>query len=431
RNDEIGELAKTFVQMGTAIKESRTEIEGKVSEQTMDMKLQKDKLETQQIAILNILDDVELEKAKSDRLAEDLNKYKLAVDSASDQIIITDEKGVIVYANKTLEQITGYSIEEAVGTKAGKLWGGLMSSEFYENMWKIISDEKKPYQCELQNKRKDGSKYDAQLSIAPVLDSNSEVKFFVGIERDISKEKSIDRMKTEFISLASHQLRTPLSAMKWLAEMLLNNDAGELNDKQRELLTDINTSNERMISLVNSLLNIARIESGRIMVEPKPTNLKDLVDKILKEIRQAISAKKQKCNIDIDEAIKDINIDPNLIGEVFKNLITNANKYTPKSGEITIRITQDETNIICEVADNGYGIPKADLPSIFQKFFRSDNILEHDAEGTGLGLYLVKTIIESSEGEINIESAEGKGSKFIFTLLKAGMQKKSGDVTIS
>ena len=83
------------------------------------------------------------------------------------------------------------------------------------------------------------------------------------------------------------------------------------------------------------------------------------------------------------------------------------------------------------MADNGYGIPKADLPSIFQKFFRSDNILEHDAEGTGLGLYLVKTIIESSEGEINIESAEGKGSKFIFTLLKAGMQKKSGDVTIS
>lgn len=361
---------------------------------------------------------------------KETEKFKLAVENASDHIVITDAEGIVLYANPTVETISGFTFQETVGQKAGKLWGNLMDKSFYQNMWKVIKTDKKTFIGEITNHRKNGQKYIAEIKISPILDHQRQVLFFVGIERDITKIKEIDRMKTEFLSLASHQLRTPLSAMKWFLEMLLTGDAGELVDKQRKFVTKVNQSNERMIGLVNALLNVSRIESGRIMIDPEPTNLKELVDQIITEVQPKLEEKKQQLRVKADPTLPSIKIDPKLIREVYLNLLTNAIKYTPPGGEISVSISKKDPEIISQVSDNGYGIPKAQQNRVFQKFFRGENILKKETRGTGLGLYLIKAIVESSGGKIWFQSQEGKGTTFWFSLPLAGSLAKKGEVGI-
>lgn len=153
-------------------------------------------------------------------LVHDLLKFKLAVENSSNHIIITDVDGKILYANKAAEAVTGYSKNEMIGQRPS-LWGNQMGQEYYKNFWHVIKNEKKTFVGEVNNKRKNGEQYIAAVSISPVLDEKGVIKFFVGIERDITKEKEIDRAKTEFVSIAAHQLRTPLAIIRWYGEMLL------------------------------------------------------------------------------------------------------------------------------------------------------------------------------------------------------------------
>jgi len=430
--DEIGALSRSFNKMTAAVKTSRIEIETKVSQQTKEITEKSLDLENQQKAILNILEDVEEEKNKTQDLATDLQKFKLAVDSTAEHIVITDSEGIILYANQAVKSITGFDSKEVLGKKAGNkdLWGGIMDKKIYEDFWTQIKKDKKPFLGEFNNKRKDGSKYIAQANVSPVLDKDGNVAFFVGIERDITKIKDIDRMKTEFISLASHQLRTPLSAMKWFSEMLLAGDAGKLTGEQTEYVNNIYQSNERMVDLVNSLLNISRIESGRIIINPSPTDLGQLVNDALTELQNKIKEKEQNLIVSVHPNLPKIDIDPKLIREVYNNLLTNAIKYTPQKGEISIFISKNETDILSQITDTGYGIPKKDYDKLFQKFYRGENIVKLETEGTGLGLYLAKAIIESSGGKIWFESEEGKGTSFWFSLPLTGSVPKKGDVSI-
>ncbi len=162
---------------------------------------------------------------------EELEKFYKAVASAGEHIIITDFDGKIIYANKAAEEITGYSMKEMLG-QTPRLWGGLMPREFYEKMWKTIKEDKKPFRGEIQNKKKNGQLYFANTRISPVLDENGNAKFFVGIERDISEEKALEKARADLLTLASHQLRTPLSGTKWLIETLRRGVLGRINKKQ-------------------------------------------------------------------------------------------------------------------------------------------------------------------------------------------------------
>lgn len=428
--DEIGELSREFDALTAAVKQSRADVDRKVEEQTREI-VQKNKgMEDQQKAILNILEDVELEKKKAESLATDLSKFQLAVENASDHIVITDPEGKILYANKAVERITGFTPADVVGKKVGnkELWGGLMELPFYQLLWKTIKTDKKVFSGEIQNHRRNGEKYIAKASIAPILDKNGDVAFFVAIERDVTREKEIDRMKTEFISLASHQLRTPLAAMKWFSEMLLAGDAGVLTKDQTEYIGNISLSVQRMIELVNSLLNISRIESGRLIIDPKPTDIKKLLDELFVDLKKQFIDKNLTYAVSVDDNLPMINVDPRLIREVYTNLLTNAIKYTPKEGKISIFVSKKEDQLISQVTDTGYGIPDVDKERVFQKFFRGRNIMKLETEGTGLGLYLIKAIVESSGGKIWFESIEGKGTTFWFSLPMSGMTAKSGDV---
>jgi PAS domain S-box len=424
--DEIEDLGISFSKMTAKLKEYYSDLEDKVADRTKELNIKNEYLNNTKLATLNILDDIQDEKNKTVILAKDLEKFKLALDNASDHVVITDADGITLYCNSGVERITGYTREEALGKKAGTLWAQPMPKEFYEKLWKTIKTDKKPYDGSLKNKRKNGELYDAQITISPVLNDKSEVEFFIGIERDITHEKMVDQAKTEFVSLASHQLRTPLSSVNWYAEMLLAGDGGKLNDEQTTFVKEIYTGNQRMVALVNSLLNVSRLELGTFAVEPEPTDVVQMAADVIKELQPSIISKKLKVTFEHADGIPIIQADPKLFRIVYQNLLSNAVKYTPDGGSVALKLNKTTKNLLIEVTDTGYGIPKSEQSKIFQKLFRAENVREKDTEGTGLGLYIVKSIIDHAEGKISFKSTENKGTTFNLEIPLSGMKKKEG-----
>ncbi|TSC60438.1 MAG: Uncharacterized protein LiPW15_316 [Parcubacteria group bacterium LiPW_15] len=358
--------------------------------------------------------------------AAELQQFKRAVDNASDHIIITDPDAKIIYVNRGAERTTGYSAKEMIG-KTPALWGGQMPKEFYTNMWRVIKTEKKSFTGKVTNRRKSGETYLSEFSISPILSEDGNIIFFVGVERDITKAEEIDRSKSEFVSLASHQLRTPLSAINWYAEMLLGGDAGALNDKQKDYASEIYASSRRMAELVGALLNVSRIELGTFAIEPKPTDIRDIANSVIKELEPKILTKNQVVVSNYSEDVpKLINIDPNLTRMILQNLISNSVKYTPDGGKISIFISKTERDVVVKVLDNGYGIPLNQQERVFEKFFRADNIIPVETDGTGLGLYIVKEIVEKSGGAVSFESEENVGTTFSVTIPISGMKQRTG-----
>ena len=374
--------------------------------------------EKSQKAILNVLEDVEVEKNRSEEAANELQKFKLAVENATEHIIITDPNGGILFANKGVELITGYPIKEVIG-KRPSLWGGQMPKEFYEELWNTIKYRKVAFIGEIKNKRKNGEIYIAESHIAPILNPKGEVIFFVGIERDITKTKELDRAKSEFVSVASHQLRTPLTGIKWLTEVLLKNKDNNLTEKQKEILKDINFSNDRVINLVNDLLSISRIEKGKGQdLTLKEVNINSLINEVIKDLKPVASNNGVDLNI-LAALPKDfkLTIDEEKIRQSMNNLISNAIKYSkPTGGRVDVLAEIKDDELIFSVKDNGIGIPLSAQRRIFEKFFRADNAVLSQTEGTGLGLFIVKTYIENHGGKLWFESKEGEGSTFSFSL---------------
>ncbi|NTU69558.1 PAS domain S-box protein [bacterium] len=398
-----------------------------------DLKSKQNFLEDQQDAVLNILEDIEEEKEKTQRSVDELNKFKLAVANASDHIIITNPDGIIIYANKAVEMITGFSQSEVIGAKAGSksLWGGLMDSDFYKKLWDTIKKRKITFVGEIRNIRKNKDQYDAAVSISPVFDDNKNIVFFVGIERDITREKDVDRAKTEFVSLASHQLRTPLSSINWYSEMLLDGDVGKLNDDQELYIKEIYKGNQRMVELVNALLNVSRLELGTFAIEPGPVNIKDLISSLANEMNPMSQARRIKVSIDIAKGVPlTYNADKNLFRIIIQNFLSNAIKYTYEKGKIIIKVEKKGKNLVFSVKDNGYGIPDNQKDKIFTKLFRADNVRQMDTEGTGLGLYIIKQIVEACSGSVGFISKENKGTTFFASLPASGMKEKKGSKKI-
>ncbi|HOX60789.1 MAG TPA: PAS domain-containing sensor histidine kinase [Candidatus Magasanikbacteria bacterium] len=388
-------------------------------------------IEKTQKAVLNILEDVAEEKDKNLALAKDLEKFKLAVDNTSDHIVITDPEGIVLYANKAAEKITGYKIDQAKGKKAASLWKMPMPKEYYIKMWDTIKKKKRPFVGVIQNKRKNGEIYDASISISPIINEKGDIVFFVGLERDITKEKEIDRAKTEFVSLASHQLRTPLSTINWYAEMLIAGDAGKLSEEQSNFVNEIYHGNQRMVELVNSLLNVSRLELGTFLVEPTNENILEIAEIVVKELTPLINNKKINLIKKYDETIGFMPLDRKLTDIVILNLLSNAVKYTPEEGGVTLSIEKKKDGIWIIVQDNGYGIPVAQQEKIFTKLFRADNAREKDADGTGLGLYIVKSILKNVGGDVSFKSEENKGTTFFAKIPLSGMKAKAGTKSLN
>jgi signal transduction histidine kinase len=272
---------------------------------------------------------------------------------------------------------------------------------------------------QVEQKNKEIAEINLQLKVS----EEAAVKVFKEIEE-------VQQMKTEFISLASHQLRTPLVGMKWGLEMLLNGDLGVLEPPQYEYVNDVYKSNERMISLVSGLLNVSRVESNRFMINPQPTDLNTLAQEVIDELKQKSQENNQIITLKSSANLPKINIDPQLVHHVYSNLISNAIKYSPDNQEIVVEIEQQGDMVVSKVVDNGYGIPEEDYGQLFEKFFRARNIIKIETDGTGLGLYLAKAVVEAMHGEIWFESEENKGTTFWFSLPVSGVEPKKGEVSL-
>ena len=350
--DEFGELSRVFNQMVENIQKGSADLQQKVKEE-----------ESSRLAMTNILGDLEEEKLRAESLTRDLEKFKLAVDNASDHIVITDPEGIILFANAVAEKMSGFSVKEMMGKKVGtkELWGGKMGKPFYDRLWKTVKQEKKIFVGVIQNHKKDGTKYLVAASIIPLLDTQGNVAFFVAIERDITYEHEVDRAKTEFVSLASHQLRTPLTSINWYIEMLQSGDAGALNDKQKEFLAEVYTGCQRMVQLVSDLLNVSRLETGRLKIEPVPIDLAAFIGEVRSELEPQIQEK--GCQVSLEfpkEKIAKVNADKVLLRQVISNLLTNAIRYSSgaKKGQIIISVAVSPQAYTIGVEDNGIGIPK-------------------------------------------------------------------------
>lgn len=241
----------------------------------------------------------------------------------------------------------------------------------------------------------------------------------VGTGQDITKEKEIDRAKSEFVSLASHQLRTPLSILNWHAEVLLEMEVGALNERQKKLVEEIYRASRRMVALVGMLLNVAKIELGTLGMNPQAiTNVVDVLRNIFADLRREVERKHIEIRELYDPAVPAMNVDPRLVEIILQNIIVNAVRYTPPEGRISVSTSYQELEktVLLMVADTGYGIPDDEQEQVFKKSFRARNVKEVDNEGTGLGLYLVKAIVDRLGGSIWVESKEGRGSTFFVSL---------------
>lgn len=383
-------------------------------------------LEEKQKAVLNVLEDIREEKESTKKIAKDLEKFELAVENATDHIIITDPDAKVIYANRAAQKLTGFSKEEMLGQNP-RLWGKQMNLGFYKKLWKTIKVDKKPFVGEIINKNKKGERYEAAMRISPVLDAKGNVIFFVGLERDITAQKKAERSKTEFVSLASHQLQTPLTSVRWNAELILDSNEKEhnLTPKQLEYAKDLYGSTVRTIELINSLLNVSRVELGTINVDPEPTDIKTICISCIDEIRREALNKNIKIEAFYDPDLPLIGVDPIFFRMIIVNLLSNAVKYTNSGGSVKLEAMKEEKSVIIKVSDTGVGIPKEQQSKIYTKFFRADNA-QVLSEGSGLGLYIVKSVLEKTGGKIWFESEENKGTTFYIELPLSGMKELKG-----
>ena len=236
------------------------------------------------------------------------------------------------------------------------------------------------------------------------------------ITRNFEVLAETNRMKSEFVSIVSHQLRSPLSNLKWVIEILMSGKVCPVAEKQTEYFRILKENSKRMDELVSDLLTVSRIEQGRLPLQKEKTSFKDLVEKIIKETEILAKASNVEVEFNPVDSLPEIVFDPSQVKLVVTNLLENAIRYAKAKGNVKIGLKKKNSKLYFEVKDNGVGIPEKDQKYIFQRFFRSENAKKRQTEGSGLGLYIAKSIVEKSGGKIGFSSRENKGSTFWFTL---------------
>lgn len=231
----------------------------------------------------------------------------------------------------------------------------------------------------------------------------------------LEKVQKISKTKSEFVSAVSHELRTPLTSIKGYASILISEKLGKISPEIKERLEKINKHSDSLVSLINDLLDISRIESGRVEMKLERTQIRDLIDNIVDLMMPQIKERNIDFSIDISRPLPQVYVDQKQIERIFINLLSNAIKYAP-NGKIKIIGTSDHSEILFEVEDAGAGIKEEDLTRIFEEFYRSENELNQSIKGTGLGLSLVKNIVEAHSGKIWATSKINEGTTFHFTI---------------
>lgn len=486
-------------------------------------------------------------------------------------LVVTDTNGTIVWANQAYSELTGYTLNEAIGSQIGVLKSGRQDASFYEKMWKSIKNGEK-WSGMLINRRKDGSEYYEEMEIRPVIDASDDITHFVAVKRniterkvlqdqlqksetqkktivnnltelmaelkeitkaldharsqmhamldattegmmllsptnevlrinksfermfsvrekevrnryflenaehwnrvfrddsvvqdildeskcdtfddrifvqkwpakrelqvysasvvnaedellgrlmvfrDVSREREVERLKSEFVSLVTHEFRTPLTSIKGYTEMMLDGDTGRLSSEQRDFLETVLRNANHLSELVEELLDVSRIEAGAIKLNIQEIDIVPVIEDIVDRMRPQLEKKNQRLSIETPRDVPKVSADEMRTAQIILNLVSNAHKYTPSGGDIVISVEPEDEYLLVDVKDNGIGLSQEEQEKIFSKFFRAENPETIKEGGTGLGLWITRSLVEMQGGEVSVDSNLGEGSTFSFTI---------------
>lgn len=356
-------------------------------------------------------------------------------------VVTTDNEGKVMTINKPALAMLGWTKKEMIGKSFISLVPSIdkrgdpikpkdrILSKVLEEPELSIASSNSLFQ------RRDGSTFPVAVLTRSML-VDGRVVGAIGTFRDITKESEIDHAKSEFVTLASHQLRTPISAISWATELLLHGDAGELTDNQRESIEQIYASNQRSADTVEAMLIVSTIEMGsRLPVRPEAVQLKPFIHVLLRaKMKQLLGTKKIDVREQYASDVPALQLDIGLAKTIIQNVLSNAIKYTPSGGKVTVDVSLNdkkltpgsEGSVQIIVTDTGYGIPESEKDRIYEKMFRGSNIRTKDTDGIGLGLYIVRHILEQVGGEMSFVSQQNTGSTFTIYLPLEGMRPNTG-----
>jgi PAS domain S-box-containing protein len=340
-----------------------------------------------------------------------------AVQSARNGIVITDPflpDNPIIFANNAFIELTGYSVAEIVGKNCRFLQG--MNSDQAELVTlREAIVERKPCCVILRNYRKDGTLFWNELSIAPVFDAEGVCVNFIGVQNDITARKEAERQVSEFHSMVSHELRTPLTSIKASLGLIEDGDAGDIPGPAMRLIQIAAQNAQRLLKLVDDILDLKRMESGKLRLNFTIVNPEELVNEAIVTLAQ-IAAPSEIVFAKELNTLKPFCADPDRVSQVLFNLIGNAIKFSPQKGKITIRVEEQGKLLRFSVKDEGPGIDASQQSKLFQKFQQLDSSDTRPQPGSGLGLSISKKILDLHGGDIGVVSKAGQGCLFWFTL---------------
>lgn len=350
----------------------------------------------------------------------------LIYNNSADGILILDQDKRIEEFSPGMEKITGYSKTEAIGHLAQQLLkfrSGDKGSVLPDLMFTIAGiDKNNPY---VKNSliSKDGKDIDIEASYTLLANAQSNQTRSMAVIRNVSYEKALTERDKEFIAVTSHQLNTPLSIIRGYTSLLLGKKGGDLNATQKQYLEEMHTACEKMVALTGNLLSISRIEQGKIKLDIADINLADIISKVKINLTDRIRTSKAKLTINQPKNDIIVSGDSEKILQAITNVVDNALKYT-KIGNVDISICDKGENAVIIVKDTGVGIPADKIEKVGDRFFRTQEAINIDQKGTGLGVYITRSIIEKHGGKLDIKSQLGKGTEMAITLPKTkGMLK--------
>ncbi|MDD5466026.1 MAG: ATP-binding protein [Candidatus Omnitrophica bacterium] len=349
---------------------------------------------------------------KYKKVLTDKKNTDAVIRSIAEGLVIVDAQGKVVMMNPAAEKLLGVSKKEKVGKS-------ILENLKEEQLVSLVneSQDKDDKEIELVS-QKDDTKRTLRASSAVIENENGQSIGMVSVLSDITKQKELDQLKANFVSNITHELRTPLVAIDKSIALILAKNAGEILPAQEEFLSIAQRNIKRLSIMINDLLDLSKLEAGKMKINALPTSIAFVIEEAVGSLINWSKTKSITIEKKIENGLPQVNIDGDRIIQVLTNLIGNAIKFTPANGNVVIEasLRAEGKEVMVSVEDNGVGISKEDLPNIFNKFYQAGERIASDINGTGIGLSIVKEIVELHGGKIWVESEKGVGARFIFTL---------------
>jgi PAS domain S-box-containing protein len=375
---------------------------------------------TEIIGYLIIANDnsaVQLAKDAAKREAVAQEMFRLAVEVCPSGMLMVDREGKIVMANAEIERQFGYARDELIGEPVDMLVpvGPRHQHAAHRKAFNLRPETRRvEARADLSGLRKDGSEFSAEVSLNPIEADGSLL--VLGVVVDVSERKRIERLKAEFVATVSHELRTPLTSIAGALGLLAGNAAGKLPASAKRLVTIAYSNSLRLVRLLNDILDIEKMESGKVVFDFKRVEVRSLVEQAIEAIRAMAKGGDVRIRLDSASAAVEVRADPDRLVQAVTNLLSNAVKFSPPGEEIVVAVEARNETARVSVRDHGHGVPDEFKPHIFEKFAQADATDARRKGGTGLGLSIVKEIVERLDGEVGFDDAPGGGSIFYLDL---------------